>query len=54
MQKSGHVPILFGTLFACIEGSYRKVREKATVIGRVGYEGWPQVLVEVTDGKMGG
>ena len=50
-KRSG--TILFGTLFACIEGSYRKVREKATVIGRVGYEGWPQVLVEVTDGKMG-
>jgi hypothetical protein len=26
---------------------------KAPVIGRVGNEGWPQVLVEVTDGKRG-
>ena len=51
--KKGTDSILFGTLFACIEGSYRKVREKATVIGSVGYAGWPQALVKVTDGKRG-
>ncbi len=51
--KIGFMPILFGTKFALIEGSYRKVREKATVIGSVGYAGWRQVLVKVTDGKRG-
>jgi len=50
----GTVAILFGTQFALIEGSYRKVQEKATVLGSVGYAGWPQVLVKVTDGKRGG
>ena len=52
--KNRSVPILFGTQFAWLERSYRKVREKATVIESVGYAGWPLVSVEVTDGKRGG
>ena len=54
LVKEYHAAILFGTQFALIEGSYRKVREKATVIGSVGYAGWQQFLVKVTDGKRGG
>jgi hypothetical protein len=30
------------------------VREKATVSRSIGYAGWQQVRVRVTDGKMGG
>jgi hypothetical protein len=36
-----------------IVGSYRMGREKATVIGSVGYAGWQQGLVKVIDGKGG-
>ena len=53
-NNRGAVPILFGTQFAWFDGSYRKVREKAIVIGIVGYAGWQQVRIKVTDGKRGG
>ena len=53
-MKTGTASILFGIQFAWFERSYRKVREKATVIGRVGCAWQQQVLVKVTDGKRAG
>jgi hypothetical protein len=53
-MKPRIIPILIGTQFAWVDGSYRKVREKATVLENVAYLGWARVMVKVAKGKRGG